>query len=226
MHTPSPKAVTTLTVMLGAILGVDQCPTAPTRCTVDVGAGTLVCEGADSPATVASTVNGMLLALDMSRYACVEIEADVTNPQGHFFHLGNSEGNDTHCGDYGETSNDSEAWLQDHALGVCSSDLGGPETLVDNPSAVALKTDHITAEVCDGWFFYHSEATGLMASVSSPYVFQFDGDEFDPEREPVPVNDTILWLGLNRVVNASRAESGERVGTGLETVTLEFVPSP
>ena len=92
-----------------------------------------------------------------------------------------------------------------------ASDFGGSAGLMSTP-AFAAGQDVGTAIACDGYYAYESSLG--FNEVYDANIMQIDGDEPDPQAGGI--NDTLLWLGVNRVV------AGGRTGSGVVGLTVTF----
>lgn len=179
-------------------------------CQVDLTDGSVACS-AGTPMTLVDTTAGFVYQLDMTEWTSVTADMDFDAPTGWVLNLGNSPSNNGHGGDGGSTSNDSEMQLLDTTVSVFYSDRGGSGLARSIPDAVAENS--ATMVVCDGYFEWNNN--GTTNRISDDHIFQIDGDE--PDTEAGGVNDTSLWLGIERTVGSSA-----RSGDGLASITLQF----
>lgn len=185
-------------------------PQETSTCQVDLNDGSVACS-AGNPMTLVNTSAGFVYQLDMTDWSSVTADIEVVAPTGWVLHLGNSSGNDGNGGDDGSTSNDSEMQLLDTTVSVFYSDRGGSGLAHSIPDAVIGGSASMV--VCDGYLEWNNNGTANQ--ISDDYIFQIDGDE--PDTSAGGVNDTSLWLGLERT-----AASSARSGDGLASITLQF----
>lgn len=182
-----------------------------TTCDVDLATGAVSCDNG-TPISLYSGSNGSLtFRLDMTEWEAVSAVMDLDDPTGYWFNLGNSRTNNGWSGDGSTNSNDSEANAFNGGMYVFRSDLGGSGGAMSTP-ALDPTQDVGVATACDGYFSYESSLG--FSEVYDDYIMQIDGDEIDPQAGGL--NDTILWLGVNQVVN------GGRKGTGVVGLTVVF----
>lgn len=186
---------------------VAPCP-APARaddtCWILPDSGEVFCTSG-APVSIASTVDGLVLDIDMAARSSLAVDTIYADAEGWVLNIANSPTNNGYAGDRGTTSNDSEAQLLDDELRVYLSDRGGNELALSEPGAIDPERDRSTALICDGFFGFRSSQ--LRATLGDPFLFQIDGDEPDDERGTT--NDTLLHVGFERVVGAT-----SRVGDG------------
>lgn len=182
-----------------------------TTCDVDLSSGAISCDNG-TPMSLYAGANGeFTFRLDMDAWSAVSVSMDLDNPTGYWFNLGNSRTNNGWSGDSSTNSNDSEAQGYNTGMYLYASDFGGSAGLMSTP-AFAAGQDVGTAIACDGYYAYESSLG--FNEVYDANIMQIDGDEPDPQAGGI--NDTLLWLGVNRVV------AGGRTGSGVVGLTVTF----
>jgi hypothetical protein len=191
-------------------------PTAYTLCAYDPAARTFGCSY-QTPATVTDPTFGAVAALDLAGWTTVRLTATVSAWSGYVWHLADSETCNGFGGDAGTSVYDAEAHNDvDGTLLVYPGQLAADPVAVDAPGQLAAD-DALFVQVCQGWIGYRSMSADGPIEASASSMFQWDGNEPDAERVG-GVNDTRLWLGIDRMVTDPAA----RHGTGLEDVALTF----
>ena len=155
--------------------------------------------------------------VDMSAYRTMIVDAPVARVSQWGLHIANSQTNDGFGGDAGTTWHDSEFNTFGTDIALYADDFGSSAALLSQAAAIHPVRDRLRAVVCDGYLGFESDVLGYT-DVSSPTIFQIDGDESDPGSS-TGLNDQTLWLGFNRVVGTSA-----RRGQGLSDVTVYLIP--
>ena len=179
--------------------------------------GTLMCivdpaspECADDAVAIGETDG--VLDLDMSDLAGVTIVLHTDTPTGYAWHVADSPSNDTGCGDGSVHSHDSEIYLVDDQVVLCSQDQYGWYEVLDD----------LVSENGAGWLeisvspgFVRVLSGGLCAEYGQ-WLFPLSGWDEQAGAD----DDQTLHIGLNRVVLAD----SDRTGTGLTLVELYAWP--
>ena len=180
-------------------------------------AGTLLCAidpEAPECAEDAVTVGGAdgVLDLHMSALAGVTIALYTDDPAGYVWHVADSPSNDTGCGDGSVHSHDSEIYLVDHQVVLCSQDQYGWYEVLDD----------LVAQNGAGWLEI-SISPGFVRILGDGYCAEY-GQWLFPltgwDEQAGADDDQIIHIGLNRVVLAD----SDRAGSGLTLVELYAWP--
>ena len=97
---------------------------------------------------------------------------------------------------------------------LCDSDRGGSDYIWSWTGALGSSANFILM-VSDGAVMFQNRTTGAYKVYPSDTIFQVDGDEPDAEAGH---NDTMLWLGVDRVISGP----GSRTGSGVGDLTLSY----
>lgn len=187
--------------------GAPACPPAP--CVVDPVAQTNGCAGRAGVTAVVFDGHRGLVTLDMKQLGSIRVEADVCEPIGFTFSIGDSPTDDGFCGDSGSRDHDAELWVTDSTVGVCEDDLavtsGGMKKTwsFDGPATSGCTT--LAFDVRDSELDYENQGQVLK----SPFLFRFGQPDVEGGGP-----DWDLFIGLNQV------PLGDRTGTGLKRVRL------
>ncbi len=165
------------------------------------------------PITVSSTTNGIAVTVDMSNWRTLQIHTRLADWTGIVLNVCDSSTCNGYGGDAGTSVHDAEGQLDGGGWHVYGPD-GGPLDLLNDPDAADPLEEDVVVQVCDGWVGFWSRNAGARTEVSGASVYQFDGNEPDPER-PSGINDRLLHLGVGRTYG----DPG-RNGTGAEGVVL------
>jgi hypothetical protein len=167
--------------------------------------------------TLSGSVYQTSWEVDMSRYSTMIVDAPTNKVSQWGLHIGNSPTNDGNGGDGSTFSNDSEFQTYGSSVALYADDYGATSVLWSNTAAINVSRDHTYTVVCDEYLGFESD-TVAYTDISSPYIFQIDGDEVDAQSS-TGMNDQLLYLGLNRVVYGSG-----RTGQGYGSVKVYLIP--
>jgi len=187
-------------------------------CRVSVSGRTVTCDAKlGDPMWVERTSStGFTLGVDMSGFYAMTLYGTISSGSGWLLNVGDSETNNGYCGDGASTSNDSELWVTGTNVYLCDSDRGGSDYLWTWTGALSTGTSvPFAVGIADGEALFQTGAT-TYKYLASDTIFQVDGDEPDPERGGK--NDTLIWIGVNRVIDGP----GSRTGTGMKDFTVKF----
>jgi hypothetical protein len=193
----------------------DAGPPCAYQCSVDTtlpeGTGTDCAAPTIGP--VAFLADRYTFVVDMTGHSTLRFEADVCDPTGWAFHIGDSESNNGNMGDSGHTSNDAEIQIMDGVvLGIFGNDAAPmPGTPVYQDAAYLPAAGCATRvlEVRD------SAVIGVEPpfEVRGDYLLRIDPPT-DAEATAMGRGPDALWyIGINRTIGAS-----DRVGTGTRMV--------
>ena len=214
MTTISTLALSVVTLVLST--GSAQASTKVGSCKVSVSSRTVTCDAKlGDPMWVETTSStGFTLGADMSGFYAMILTGTITSGSGWLLNLGDSETNNGYCGDGGSTSNDSELWVAGTSVYLCDSDRGGSDYLWTWTGALKTGTAvPYSLGVADGEVLFNNGST--YKYLASDTIFQVDGDEPDAEAGK---NDTLLWIGVNRVISGP----GTRTGSGMQDIRVDF----
>ncbi|MFO0589054.1 MAG: hypothetical protein U0441_16000 [Polyangiaceae bacterium] len=175
-------------------------------CYVDIENAILDCaDNVASDVRIIDTDSGIVLEVDMAGHKMLQVGTKVAGPHGYALHIADSPSNNGWAGDGGDFSNDSEALLYENTMFVWGSDRVGNPNLLKAQNVIPDGDGVLWAGVCDGkfllysWDFTNPATNALVTSVDG--LFQIDGNE--PDNENGGVNDTKLYVGLERTVGSS-----------------------
>jgi len=149
-----------------------------------------------------------VLDLDMSAESGATIVLYTDDPADYVWHVADSPANDTGCGDGSTHSHDSEIYLVDDQVVLCSQDQYGWYEVLDG---LVPQADGGWLEVSISPGFVRILADGYCAEYGQ-WLFPLTGWDDQAGAD----DDQTIHLGLNRVVLAD----SDRTGEGLTLVEL------
>jgi hypothetical protein len=161
-----------------------------------------------APFSVTSTTAGVVLRVDMTGHAEMQLEVEVCDPTGFLVHLADSPSCNGWSGDGGDFSNDAEVHTSGTGLYAYASDEGGSVNLL-------TLADYLPASGCANRTLligdqYLASADGSFARLDSPYLLRIN-----PPADAEGTPDAIWYLGFGRSVGSS-----SRTGTGFSLAKI------
>ncbi len=181
----------------------------------------------DGPISVVdSTFEDALVRVDMSEAQCLKMDVRILNPIGWVLNVGNSPSNNGAGGDGADFTNDSELdirVLEDTPLPGALRAYTNDNAEETRPILTVENFVHrrgynrINIEIGDQCLRAARTRRGKTnAQLQSDFIYRLDGPD-----EEASENDSLYWIGLNRVIS----DGSGRLGGGVRNVNFSLSPN-